>query len=145
MTYVGIDPGKTGAMAIMWGRDLIEVVPFDEIEYLTALSTLRPSDTRCVVEHVGSMPGNGGKAMFTFGENFGLIQGYLRARGIPFQLVRPQKWKKEFTLDHTKEKSIEVCKRLFPMVSLKRTVRSKKDDDNIAEAVLIAEYARRHL
>lgn len=91
MTYVGIDPGKTGAMAIMWARDMVEIIPFDEIEYLTALSTLRPSDTRCVVEHVGSMPGNGGKAMFTFGENFGLIQGYLRARGIPFQLVRPQK------------------------------------------------------
>ena len=144
VTFMGIDPGKSGALAIL-REGSVEVVPFDPEAYLAAFRSLVPADTRCVLEHVGSMPGNSGLSMFSFGENFGIIQGMLTATGIPFQLVRPQRWKKEYTLDHTKEKSIEVCKRLFPGVNLKRTDRSRKDDDNIAEAVLMAEYARRHL
>lgn len=145
VTFLGIDPGKSGALAILREGGAVEVVPFDPEAYLAAFRSLVPADTRCVLEHVGSMPGNSGLSMFSFGENFGIIQGMLAATGIPFQLVRPQRWKKEYTLDHTKEKSIEVCKRLFPGVNLKRTDRSRKDDDNIAEAVLMAEYARRHL
>lgn len=145
MTYLGIDPGKKGALAILRESGAVEVVPFDPEAYLAAFRSLAPTGARCVLEHVGAMPGNGGVSMFSFGENFGTIQGMLAATGIPFQLVRPQKWKKEYTLDHTKEKSIEVCKRLFPGVNLKRTDRSRKEDDNIAEAVLMAEYARRHL
>lgn len=38
---------------------------------------------------------------------------------------------------------MEVCKRLYPDVNLKRTERSKKDDDNMAEACLLALYAKR--
>ena len=145
MTYLGIDPGKSGALAILREGGAVEVVPFDPEAYLAAFRSVPAGDARCLVEHVGAMPGNGGVSMFSFGENFGMIQGMLAATGIPFQLVRPQKWKKEYTLNHSKENSVEVCKRLFPGVNLKRTERSKKDDDNIAEAILMAEYARRHL
>lgn len=81
--------------------------------------------------------------MFNFGQNFGFIQGVLSALGIPFELVRPQKWKKEFSITRDKNTSIAVCKRLFPGASLLRTERSKKEDDNLAEALLLAEYARR--
>ena len=83
--------------------------------------------------------------MFKFGENFGFIQGVLKSLGIPYELVRPQKWKKEFSITADKNTSIEVCKRLFPGVDLKRTERCRKDDDGIAEALLMAEYARRKL
>lgn len=80
--------------------------------------------------------------MFHFGENFGFIQGVLRAYKIPFELVRPQKWKKEFSITGDKNSSIQVCKRLFPDVRLFRTARCTKEDE---EAVLLSEYARRKL
>ena len=79
-----------------------------------------------------------------FGMNFGFIQGVLKAYSIPYELVTPQKWKKEFSCTSDKNTSIEVCKRLFPNVNLKATDRCKKDHDGIAEALLIAEYGRRH-
>ena len=97
------------------------------------------------VEHVGAMPGQGVTSMFNFGQNFGYIKGLLEAFQIPYELVRPQKWKKEFGITGDKNSSIEVCKRLFPGVSLRRTERFRKDDDGMAEALLMAEYARRHL
>ena len=90
------------------------------------------------------MPGQGVVSMFNFGMNFGFIQGVLKAYRIPYELVTPQKWKKEFSCTSDKNTSIEVCKRLFPKVNLKATERCKKDHDGMAEALLIAEYGRRH-
>lgn len=91
------------------------------------------------------MPGQGVTSMFKFGENFGFIQGLLMAYSIPYELVTPQKWKKEFQVTGDKNSSISVCKRLFPDVPLRRTDRCKKDHDGMAEALLMAEYARRRL
>ena len=71
--------------------------------------------------------------------------GLLKANGIPYQLVRPQKWKKEYSITANKNTSIEVCKRLFPNVSLLPTERCRKDHDGLAEALLMAEFARRKL
>lgn len=96
-----------------------------------------------VLEHVGAMPGQGVTSMFSFGENFGYLKGLLEAFEIPYELVRPQRWKKEFGISG-KNQSVEVCKRLFPGVSLRRTERCKKDHDGMAEALLMAEFARRH-
>jgi hypothetical protein len=45
--------------------------------------------------------------------------------------------------DDTKQRSIIAAKRLFPEVSLRRTERSRKDDDGISDAILLAEYGRR--
>jgi hypothetical protein len=67
----------------------------------------------------------------------------LTAFGIPFELVRPQKWKREFSCTSDKNKSIEVAQRMFPDVSLMRTERCTKPHDGIAEALLMAEYGRR--
>ena len=44
----------------------------------------------------------------------------------------------------SKEYHALSCKRLFPGVNLKATERCRKDHDGIAEALLIAEYGRRH-
>lgn len=99
----------------------------------------------CCLEHVGARPGQGVTSMFSFGENFGFIQGLLTAYSIPFELVRPQKWKKEFSITADKNSSIDVCNRLFPDVSLLATPKCKKPSDGIAEALLMAEYAKRRL
>jgi hypothetical protein len=42
-----------------------------------------------------------------------------------------------------KTASIVVAKRLFPNVNLARTEKSKTPDSGLADALLIAEYARR--
>ena len=145
--YIGIDPGKSGAMAIIHALGNVEVIPFDAVNYSLALARVSNGayPVTCCVEKVGAMPNQGVVSMFNFGHNLGLIEGLLRAYGIPYQLVPPQTWKKEFSLSSDKAKSIEVCQKLFPDVSLLATPRSRKPHDGIAEAVLMAEYARRKM
>lgn len=153
--FIGIDPGKDGAMAILGYRETPILIPFDETEYANQLRRLDPFGPRagvtttdpltpfCVIEHVNAMPGQGVTSCFSFGQNFGFILGLLTAFRIPYELVRPQKWKKEFSCTSDKNTSIEVAKRLFPGVDLRRTPKCTKPHDGIAEALLMAEFARR--
>lgn len=143
MTYIGIDPGKNGAMAVLKEDRTFRIVPYGPQSYADELEF---SEADCIVclEHVGAMLGQGVNSMFHFGENFGFIQGLLTAFGIPYELVRPQKWKKEFSITGDKNSSIQVCKRLFPTANLRKEG-GRKDNDGMAEALLMAEYARRRL
>lgn len=145
--YIGIDPGKSGAMAIIHDKSHVEVFPYDAVKYSLALARLHEKDEPivCCVEKVGAMPGQGVVSMFNFGHNLGVIEGLLTGYSIPYQLVPPQTWKKEFSLSSDKAKSIEVCQKLFPNVSLLATERSRKPNDGMAEALLLAEYARRKM
>jgi len=146
MTYVGIDPGKSGALAYITDDGAANVFKFDSGLYVYTLHQIAAQGpTVCCLEHVGAMPGQGVTSMFHFGENFGFIEGLLFAYGIKFELVRPQKWKKVFSVTGDKNSAIAVCKRLFPDVSLLPSERCRKDHDGMAEALLMAEYARRRL
>ena len=148
MIYIGIDPGKNGGIAkINTDTGFVKTVTFSEESLIFELEgyfMFDKSPLRCVLEKVNAMPGQGVVSMFNFGQNYGFIQGVLKAYEIPYELVTPQKWKKEFSCTSDKNTSIEVCKRLFPNVNLKATDRCKKDHDGLAEALLIAEYGRRH-
>lgn len=146
--FIGIDPGMSGAMAVISlgddGRSVVKVIPFDRNDYVYATTLFWGDDTMCILERVHAMPKQGVSSSFSFGENFGWIQGVLYANRIPYELVLPQKWKREFGVTADKNTAIEVARRLFPEVSLRRTDRCRKDDDGMAEALLMAEYCRRH-
>lgn len=146
--FIGIDPGKHGALAVIGEDRRVEtVVPFDIEAYRKVLLEIgcRHTETAvAAVEKVGAMPGQGVCSMFSFGENFGAIQGLLYALLISYQLVPPARWKKEFGVTSDKQTSIDACKRLFDY-PIRRTDRCRKDDDGMAEALLLAEYARRHM
>ena len=142
-TYIGIDPGKSGALALLTEDGQCTVVPFNESAYTAILKAASGPSSVCCLEKVGAMPGQGVVSMFNFGHNLGYIEGLLQAFDIPYQLVPPQTWKKEFCVTSDKNTSIEVCRKLFPHVSLLPTARSRKPSDGMAEAMLMAEYARR--
>lgn len=142
-TYIGIDPGKSGALALITEDGQCTVVPFQESAYTAILKAASGPSSVCCLEKVGAMPGQGVVSMFNFGHNLGYIEGLLQAFDIPYQLVPPQTWKKEFCVTSDKNTSIEVCRKLFPHVSLLPTERSRKPSDGMAEAMLLAEFARR--
>lgn len=143
MIYIGVDPGKKGGIAILDDNSVC-AYPFSEEILVDTALTLKASGKSVIaaVEKVGAMPHQGVKSMFTFGTGFGFIQGVLSALKIPFQLVPPQKWKKEFSLSSDKKQSVTVCKRLFPELLL-IPGGCRKENNGMAEAALIAEYAKR--
>lgn len=156
MIYIGIDPGKNGGIAVIqdinrYKHKVIDNYVYSDdklIELIKLYEYIHRVDNEhifCILEYVHAMPKQGVSSTFNFGMNFGFIQGVLKAYGIPYELVTPQKWKKEFSVTSDKNTSIEVAKRLFPNVNLKATERCKKDHDGMAEALLMAEYARRKL
>lgn len=133
--------------------DGFEIIPYDEENYREALYRWSKDDCVMAIEKVGSMPGQGISATFNFGTNWGFIRGMCYAFKIPVQLIPPQTWKKEFSLNlgksyskaEKKARTIQTVKELFPNISLKKTERCRTDDDGIADAVMLAEYARRKL
>ena len=151
-------------MAILGYRNTPVMIPFNETEYtkmlrelgytrdMLRLQVVSPTaehydmfSVSCVVEHVSAMPGQGVTSCFSFGQNFGFILGLLSAYDIPYELVRPQKWKRLFSCTSDKNTSIAVAQRLFPGVDLRRTPRCLKPHDGVCEALLLAEYCRRKL
>jgi len=147
MYYLGIDPGVSGAFALLENTEVQLVSPFDESVFLDTIAFLSKEQqaTKCCIEKVGAMHGQGVTSMFTFGMNYGWLKGVLDLGEIAYQEIPPKTWKKEFSLNSDKANSIEVCRRLFPGTSLLRTPKCKKPHDGIAEALLMAEYARRKL
>ena len=146
MIYIGIDPGAKGAMALLDDNArLPEIIPFNKEEYIDRLRLLFYEEAECIccIESVHALPRQGVASTWAFGQSYGWLLGMLDTLCIPYQPITPQKWKKEFGLNSDKAKSVEVCKQLFPGIKLLRTDRSRKEDDNIAEAVLLSLYAKR--
>lgn len=142
MFFIGVDPGsKSGAIAVVSdsGESPI-ILPFSEDNLINVCDTYYG---HAVLERVTSMPKQGVASTFTFGENYGFIQGVLMAKGVPFQVVLPKVWQKEFGITD-KQTSILRAKQLFPGVNLRATERSKVDNHNFADALLMAEWGRRN-
>ncbi len=143
--FIGIDPGKKGGIAYIDTTGIYSTTPFGSAALIELLEEARYRECVCCLEKVGAMPGQGVVSMFNFGQSVGYIKGMLEAFGIPYQEISPQRWKKEFGLSSDKEASAEVCRKLFPTVNLLATPKCKKPHDGMAEALLMAEYARRKL
>lgn len=143
--FIGIDPGKSGGIAVIYPDGKGLAVPYSDRELDNLCVIAKKYQAICCLEKVGAMPGQGVTSMFNFGVSYGYIKGVLEAYRIPYQEIPPQRWKKEFGLNSDKAASVEVCRKLFPDVNLLATPRCKKAHDGMAEALLMAEYARRKL
>lgn len=149
MVFIGIDPGKNGGIAYIScptkGVESATSLAYTDsllLDVCEAQSTFK--DVVCCLEQVHAFPGQSAQSQFNFGQSYGFIRGVLEANEISYQVISPMKWKKEFGLTSDKQLSIDVCRRLFPGVCLRATERCKKDHDGMAEALLMAEYAKRH-
>lgn len=150
--WLGIDPGQYGAMAVLV-TDLSK--PPDYMSYPHnqvfdfndggALNFLQNWEvTKAVLESVHSMPKQGVASSFKFGMNFGIWKGRLEALGIPYDLITPQKWQKvifdSMPRGDRKAMSLDRARRLFPEMA---DMLKRKKDHSRADALLLAEYARR--
>lgn len=157
---LGIDPGLDGAAVLLVagaptffdtptvtigrGRSTKRAYAEQQMAQIVRQATSMNPGLKVVIESVHSMPGQGVRSVFTFGEGFGLWRGILAACEVPFELVSPQRWKAGL-LDGTgkdKDASRLRAMQLYPAATewLKR-----KKDNGRADALLIAEWGRRSL
>jgi hypothetical protein len=149
--FLGIDPGLSGAVAVLDDDGALVCVhdtpiltlkvargirhEYDVPGLVSLLAPYRGSQAHVILEKSQPMPGQGTRSMFTIGYGYGLWLGILGALRIPYTPVRPAVWKKAFSPGTDKEASRHRAMQLFPSADLRR-----KKDHGRAEALLLAWY-----
>lgn len=160
MKILGIDPGKSGGLALLdtdadtyadlaqvWKMPLTEMDVWDALNhgglrwqaYLRQeLGPLRPYSSHAFIEKVHAMPGQGVSSTFNLGRNYGMLLMALTAAGIPFTEVTPQKWQGVMDCRTGGDKNISKrrAQQLFPNIDVHHWN---------ADALLIASYGLKEL
>ena len=160
MVIVGIDPGNTGAIAVVesgrWENVVVYDMPtlvtegsgktksgkkkthtvLDEQAIRTLLTDSMPIDFVCI-EKSQSMPGQGVTSVANYMCGYGILRGICVGLGISYSLVHPATWRKSLMkdMDKGKQASIVRAQQLYP-----KAVIGKKDGR--ADALLIAHYGK---
>tara|TARA_B100000941_G_scaffold272890_1_gene232759 strand:- start:95 stop:580 length:486 start_codon:yes stop_codon:yes gene_type:complete len=153
MRVIGIDPGLSGAIAILEEKKVIGVFEMPvmaegkknkrQLNSAQLVNIIQDNlnnkeEAIIVVEQVNAMPGQGVTSMFNFGQTFGAIKGVCAALKLPIFFVRPSKWKKHFELiNASKDSSRTKVIEMYPTISNQLT---KKKDVNKSDAILIARF-----
>ena len=153
MKIIGIDPGLSGAIAVMHNKKVINMYDMpvmaegkknkrqlnsSQLVNIIKENINEGEETIVVVEQVNAMPGQGVTSMFNFGQTFGAIKGVCAALKLPIFFVRPSKWKKHFELiNSSKDASRTKVIEMYPTLSDQL---AKKRDVNKSDAVLIAKF-----
>ena len=145
--WMGIDPGATGAVALILedGRVEIRDWPGDECalaDLCSGLSDLAAVDL-VIIESQQAMPKQGVVSTFKLGMNYGMWLSALAGQGWSFKTVRPAEWKKG--LGYPAEKkgskahSLTLARRLYPQAA---HMLGRVCDHGRAEALLLAHLAK---
>lgn len=164
MIYLGVDPGKEGGFATLYGDEVtLSKMPESDGELLAYARELHDrakkmkEGVRIAMEKVGGYVGGGGQPgsrMYNFGDNNGAVRVSLKSVGFTPVLVTPQNWQKGLSIPPRKKRRLKVgvihqegetkeewksrlrriAQELFPWVIIPTWG---------ADALLIAEYLRR--
>ena len=173
MISIGIDPGITGAIAILDTET--RLVRFVDTPTVTVKSgkkfkdqmdpraiveilSVFTEDTFVTIEKVNAMPGwkndpeNPGQRVeasmgvtsaFNFGMGFGMWLGILAAMKLPYQTVHPITWKRSMMADMGKEKDASRVKAIQLFPNVYQDLKLKKHHGR-ADALLIATWGAKN-
>jgi crossover junction endodeoxyribonuclease RuvC len=164
---LGIDPGITGALALLAGDEPPRVwdMPTREVEVgrkrrtricvaglLATISqavALGGVSTVAYVERSQASPQMGVSSAFAYGEGFGILEGILAALGVPLRPVMSWQWKRGLGLikpgsrtlgrneARDKRPALHLARRLYPGLA---PMLKREKDNGRAEALLIAHW-----
>lgn len=149
MKILGVDPGVTGAFAVIDTRDIarVHVVDMPVVmvkskrqvrqipEDMVAEIVLRIRPHFAIIERVHAMPRQGVSSMFNFGCSWGIVRGVLAGLQIPRSYVSPAEWKRRYALGPDKQEARLRAASLFPSCA---ALFERRRDDGRAEAALLA-------
>ncbi len=151
---IGIDPGQSGAIAVLADGWPIAVHDMPTVARRTKGYEVSASGLLNIlhrvkaeypdahifgaVEMVGGMPGQGVVSSFHFGQSYGTARCSLTALHIGYKLVAPTVWKRYHGLiGAAKDSSRTVAIQKYPAIA---HFLERKKDDGRAEAILIAAW-----
>lgn len=158
---LGIDPGKAGAFALLFGELAIFApmptneqgeISYDIVKrFLGSVAGMAGGLIPHVTLERAIPMAMGSKHAFNYGRGFAALEIAITENKLPVTYVEPNKWTKEIcegidTNLKPKARSLIAVKRLFPQFieSMPKGVKSGKLHDGVVDALLIAEYGRRH-
>lgn len=122
MKVLAIDPGVSGALAVLHGRQLVAVhdMPTREkkgrrrVDADKLAEIIRPLGIEhAFIEDVHSMPKDGHVGAFAFGRSAGIPEGVLAALGIKRTHIAPSVWKTAMKASANKTRSRARATQLF--------------------------------
>ena len=148
--FIGVDPASaTGAVGVLDSEgNFISCQMIEHQDkhiramvFKNALLKFAPAHEggEIAIEMLYSRPGQSASAMWTFARAVGAITAICELTNYPCHMIRPQVWKGFYHI-HDKDESLDIARMFWPEAPLKR-----KKDNNLAEALLIAEYWRSQL
>jgi crossover junction endodeoxyribonuclease RuvC len=148
---IGIDPGVSGAIAVVGGGQVAcYEMPAVEINgkrrvdpaglHGVLAGILAAGDCMAILEHVQGVQGTGATSAFSFGRSFGIVEGVLAGMAIPHTLVRPQVWTKALGVSRDKGSHRAAAARLWPKHA---DLFSRVKDDGRADAALLCHWYER--
>tara|TARA_R110000824_G_scaffold261284_1_gene449881 strand:+ start:130 stop:630 length:501 start_codon:yes stop_codon:yes gene_type:complete len=154
---IGIDPGITGGIVVLNEEgDIVQAlrtpIYIEKSKKHYDVPGMREILMRAAkeggqplagIEKVGTLPRDGRVGAFNFGVGYGLWLGLLSGLYISYMEITPQGWQSRMLAGlpkgpQIKASAVRASKSLFPHIPI-----GVKADWGIADAALIAEYARR--
>ena len=143
---IGIDPGFSGGIAVLDGGGVeVMKMPDTEQDLLDCIRQLQQDNVFVFLENVHTMPHDSTKAATTFQQHIGALRMAVRAVGMPFELVQPTKWQREFGLLRQSKIETSTVKKNRHKSAAQQLFANKvpKIIHAYADALLIAEWGRR--
>lgn len=166
--YIGIDPGMSGYLCVLTDESGVHLEPtptlptgkgsarrYNVPELLRVVGLAAAKAEHAVIEKQQSMPQQGVASTFKTGFGYGLWVMALTAAEVPFEAVSSSSWKAKLRIKAlpgpgtaaqrkkaAKSLAIETAQRLYPHVNLYPTERSRVPSADMAEALLLAHFAR---
>ena len=141
--YIGIDPGKSGGITMIHGKDIKTYKCPQRTEDMAILFSLLIGDTssydaKVLMERVWARPNNAVRSAFAYGVNYGQWMGIVACHELPLQTCLPTDWiryyecSKDLEYQERKRWLKEKAKSLYPNLNVTLMT---------ADSILIADYA----
>jgi hypothetical protein len=148
LLFVGVDPGKTGAVAVInergepqWVDDMPRLG--SELDAKALVEMLRESRNLiacAAIERTQALPQTPRSVCHSLGMSEGMALAGLLMLEVRILRPRPNEWKRVMRISADKAKAKEAAEMMFPAVKHRL---QRASDHNRAEALLLADYARR--
>jgi hypothetical protein len=148
--YLGIDPGRKGGIALIdEHKNVIYIEPMPllgntyDYDRICTMTDSLPEQTTILLELKPGVMDKSASPNTSFGFHCGALYGICFRQTLA--IISPKTWKTEYDLmrdykesrENMKLRSVQIAEKLFSR-------QFKSNEDGMAEALLVAEYGRRH-